>query len=74
MKIFRGLLMVAIGAFLLFCGLLKSNFIIYRFLVTRSQLFWGEGDKVHIFYVIVGAIIIVFGILFAIGIFNKQKN
>ena len=63
-----GILIVLAGLFLLVCGSLKSNFIIYRLLVARSKILWG--DNVHRFHQVVGAIVIVFGVLVAAGIFN----
>ena len=61
-----GIPMIAIGLFMLISGLLKSDFIIYRLMTARSKLLWGE--NVHRFYQIVGAIVIVVGILAALGI------
>jgi uncharacterized membrane protein len=60
-----GGLMVAAGLFMLVCGLSKSDFIIYQLMVARSKMLWGK--HVHQFYQVVGAIIIVFGILLALG-------
>jgi len=60
-----GGLMVAIGLFMLISGLLKSNFVIYRLLVSRSKILWGE--NVHRFYQVVGAIVIIIGILVSLG-------
>ena len=61
MHILWGALMIAAGLFLLVCGRMKSNFIIYRLLVYRSKILWGE--KVYLFHQFSGAIVIVFGIL-----------
>jgi hypothetical protein len=69
MRIFWGLLVVAAGAFMSISGLLKSNFIVYRLLVARSKFLWG--DKVHFFYAIIGVLIIVFGIMMAVGVIGK---
>jgi uncharacterized membrane protein len=63
-----GTLMIAAGLFMLVCGTLKSEFIIYRLMVARSRLFWGEGDAVHRFYQASGLIVILLGVLWAIGI------
>jgi uncharacterized membrane protein len=63
-----GTLMVAAGLFMLVGGTLKSEFIIYRLMVARSRLFWGEGDAVHRFYQASGLIVILLGVLWAIGI------
>jgi len=60
-----GGLMVAIGLFMLISGLLKSNFVIYRLLVSRSKILWGK--NVHRFYRVVGAIVIIIGILVSLG-------
>ena len=60
-----GLLFAAIGLFMLICGLLKSNFVIYRLMVARSKILWGE--NVHRFYQVVGAILIIIGILVSLG-------
>ena len=60
-----GILIALVGLFMLICGTLKSNFIIYRLLVYRSRILWGE--HVHRFYQVVGAIVIIFGVLFALG-------
>ena len=68
MNIFWGFLMVAIGIFMLICGLKKCDFIIYRILVARSKILWGE--NVHRFYQIAGFLIIIFGILMLFGVWN----
>ncbi len=65
MHILWGSLMMAAGLFMLVCGSLKSKFIIYRLMVARSKILWGE--NVHRFYQITGAIVIVFGALVALG-------
>jgi len=56
---------VAAGLFLLVCGRLKSEFFIYRLIVARSKILWGK--NVHQFHQIAGGIVIVFGVLVAIG-------
>ncbi len=65
MHILWGSLIVAVGLFMLVCGSLESTFIIYRLLVARSRILWGE--HVHRFYQIAGAMVIVFGVLVALG-------
>jgi len=65
MNLLWGGLIIVAGLFMLICGLLKSDFIIYRLMVARSKILWKE--NVHQFYQIVGAIVIVFGILLALG-------
>lgn len=59
--------MVAAGLFMFVCGSLKSEFIIYRLMAARSRMLWG--DNVHRFYQITGTIVIVFGVLIALGVF-----
>ena len=68
MHILWGILMIAIGALLFIGASMKSEFILYRLLVYRSKILWG--DNVYYFHQIAGAIVIVFGILVAVGIFN----
>ena len=69
MNIFWGILMIAIGALLSISGFLKSEFIIYKILVAKSKILWG--DKVHTFYAVVGILVAIMGILHAIGVFKK---
>lgn len=66
MSILWGILIIIAGVLLLIGGTLKSNFIIYRLMVARSKILWGE--NVHRFYQIAGLIVIIFGILVTIGI------
>ena len=66
MHILWGALIVAAGLFLLICGSIKSNFIIYRFLVARSKILWGK--HVYRFHQIAGIAVIVFGVLVALNI------
>ena len=65
MHVLWGILTMAAGLFMLLCGLLKSEFIIYRLLVARSSILWGK--KVHRFYQVAGAIVSVVGLLWALG-------
>ena len=58
--------MSAIGMFMLVCGTLKTDLIVYRLLVARSRIVLGEGDAVHRFYQVVGIILFVLGILWAL--------
>ena len=65
MHILWGILIIAAGLFMLVCGRVKSEFIIYRLLVARSRILWGE--NVHLFYQVAGAAVIVVGVLVALG-------
>jgi len=65
MHVLWGSLIMAAGLFMLVCGSLKSKFIIYRLMVARSKILWG--DNVHRFHQITGAIVIVFGALVTLG-------
>lgn len=67
MHLIWGLLTAAAGLFMLVCGSLKSNFIIYRLMADRSRMLWGE--SVRRFYQISGAIVIIVGALIALGVF-----
>ena len=68
MHIFWGLLMAAAGLFMFVCGTMKSEFIIYRLMVARSRILWGKGGAVHRFYQVSGLIIVILGVLWAVGI------
>jgi len=60
-----GILIIAAGTFLFLGGRLKSKFVIYRLLVARSRMLWG--DNVHRFHQVAGVMVIVFGILVLLG-------
>jgi hypothetical protein len=68
MHVLWGTLMAIIGLFMLVCGTVKSEFIIYRIMVQRSRLVWGQGDAVHRFYQVIGLILITAGALWALGV------
>ncbi len=65
MHILYGGLTVAAGLFLLVCGTRRSEFGIYRLLVARARILWGE--QVHRFHQVAGAMVIVFGLLMNLG-------
>ena len=65
MHLLWGILIVLAGLFLLVCGRLKSDFFIYRLIVARSKILWG--DNTYRFHQIAGTIIIVVGVLVAVG-------
>jgi len=65
MDLLWGGLIITAGLFLLICGGLQSNFIVYRLMVARSKILWGE--KVHRFHQVSGGLVIVFGVLVALG-------
>jgi hypothetical protein len=65
MHLLWGILIVLAGLFLLVCGRLKSDFFIYRLIVARSKILWG--DNTYRFHQITGAIVIVVGVLVAAG-------
>ena len=62
-----GILMVAAGLFMLVSGTIKSEFIVYRLMVARSRGLWGQGNVVHRFYQVSGLMIVILGVLWAIG-------
>ncbi len=45
-----GLIIAAVGALFIVWGRTRSDFAVYRLLVARSRILWGEGDRVHGFY------------------------
>ena len=63
-----GLLMCAAGLFMLACGTLKTEFIVYRLMVARSRVLWGDGDAVHRFYQVSGLVVFILGALWGTGV------
>ena len=61
-----GLIIAAVGLFMLVSGLTKSDFIVYRLMIARSKML--RGENVHQFYQVVGAILIVLGVLATLGV------
>jgi hypothetical protein len=72
MHVLWGILMVAAGLFMLVCGTLKSEFIIYRLMVARSRILWGQGDAVHRFYQVSGLTIVIWEPLWALGVIWQE--
>jgi len=70
-EILWGILMALVGVFLLVSATLRSDFVVYRLLAARSRLLWGE--RVHRFYQVVGATLVVLGLLWASGIIWAAK-
>jgi hypothetical protein len=68
MHVLWGVLMVAVGLLMLVCASLRSNFIIYRLMVARSRILWGQGDAVYRFHQISGLIIVVLGALWSLRV------
>ena len=64
MGIVWGLIIAAIGALFVTWGRTRSEFVVYRVLAARSRILWGE--RVHGFYQVAGALMIVAGILIAV--------
>jgi len=65
MHILWGSLVTAVGLFMVICASTKSEFVIYRLMVARSRILWGE--KVHRFSQVAGTMVILFGALVALG-------
>jgi hypothetical protein len=72
MHVLWGVLIVVAGLFMFVCGSLKSTFIIYRLMVARSRMLWSE--NVHRFYQIAGAIVVIFGLLVALGYIGRKEQ
>ena len=66
MHILWGCLIAAVGLFLFVSGATKSEFVVYRLLVARSKILWGE--RVHGFYQVAGILVVAFGVLFAVSV------
>ena len=70
MHVLWGVLIAAAGLLMLVCGSPKSEFVVYRLMVARSKILWGE--NVHRFYQIAGGLVIVFGVLVAFGLIGGK--
>jgi len=66
MSILWGCLIAVVGLFLFISATTKSELIVYRLLVARSKILWGE--RVHGFYQVAGLLVVAFGVLFAAGV------
>ena len=65
MHVLWGILIIAAGLFLVISGRSKSNFIVYRLLVARARILWGE--NVHSFHQVSGILMMIFGLVVALG-------
>ena len=65
MHVLWGILIFAAGLFMAVCGRIKSEFIIYRLMVYRSRILWGE--NVHLFHQISGIAVMIVGLIVALG-------
>ncbi|GAB5405234.1 MAG: hypothetical protein Aurels2KO_34650 [Aureliella sp.] len=68
MNVVWGASMATVGLFMLVSGTMKSEFVVYRLLVARSRMLWGEGNAVHGFYQVCGVVLIALGCLWAAGV------
>ncbi len=59
MNVIWGLIITMVGALFITWGRTKSDFGLYRLLVARSRILWG--DRVHGFHQIAGALMIIAG-------------
>ena len=66
MNVLWGIVMTTIGVLFVYWGSTASDFFVYRLLAARSRVLWGE--RVHRFYQVVGAVLVVVGFLWAIGV------
>jgi drug/metabolite transporter (DMT)-like permease len=64
MNIIGGLIIAMVGTLFITWGRTKSNFGLYRLLVARSRVLWG--DRVHGFYQVAGALMIIAGAAIAV--------
>ena len=64
MGIVWGPIIAAIGVVFITWGRGRSKFVVYRILVARARILWGE--RVHGFFQVAGAMMIAFGAVLAI--------
>lgn len=67
-----GLVILAVGAYLVVCATWKRDFVLYRMKVGRVSGFLGERGG-HIFYQILGGAMLVAGVLKAIGLWGPPN-
>lgn len=65
MNLIVGGLIIIAGPLLFIGGSMKSDFFIYRYMVARSKVLWG--DRVYLFHQISGLIVMLFGSLVLLG-------
>lgn len=61
-----GIILVVVGLLFTVWGWTESQFPLYRLLAARSRILWK--DHVHQFYRVVGVVMVVFGLLVALGL------
>jgi hypothetical protein len=66
MHILWGCLIAAIGLWMSISGRSKSRFVIFRVLVARARILWG--DRGYGFFQVVGLLVFVVGVLVAVGV------
>ena len=66
MNVLWGIVMMVIGVSFVYWGSTESDFVVYRLLAARSRILWGE--RVHRFYQVVGAVLVVLGLLWVVGV------
>ncbi len=66
MHVIYGVLMAVAGLFIVVSATLRREFIIYRLMVARSRVLWG--DRVHLFHQVSGVVVLVLGLLWAFGV------
>ncbi len=64
MSVVWAAMIAAVGVLFFAWGRSQSDFVIYRLLAARSRLLWG--DRVHGFYQVIGVILVLVGLLFAL--------
>ena len=69
MHVIWGIVMAFVGLFMLICGTMKSEFVVYRMLVGKSKSLWGE--NVHRFYQCAGFAVFIVGALVALKIIGR---
>lgn len=64
MSVVWGLMIAAIGVLFIVWGRTRSEFVLYRPIVARSRLLWG--DRVYAFHQVSGVLMIIAGAIIAI--------
>ncbi len=67
-NIIYGILTIIIGLFMLIRSIVKSEFIIYKLLITRSKILFGK--NIYEFMMVSGVLIIIVEFLMTVGFFG----
>jgi len=69
MEKFWSLIVIIIGLLILIGSIKKSEFILFKLIVARAKILWG--NSVYLFLMISGIFVMIFGVLMFFGVLNS---